>query len=398
MKILHISNWELTGGAAKAANRIHKELLKNDIVSIYLVQHKSTKDINTIKLDNLFIKFRNIVDKLILILYNYNFKEPFSPGLLKSYKIRNIINNIKPDVVHLHWISGGMLNIKELDNLNIPIVWTFHDLWPITGGCHVQYQDNKCINYLSSCGKCPMLNSKIKKDLSYFNYENKRNFFNTNNVNVIALTNWHYELICKSKFLINKNIIKLPNILDTDLYSPKSNRKIENKFNILCGGLITNNKNINSFFESLNYLDHKNVNILFFGSKIDENIYTEKFNFKYLGYINDENEIVEILNNCDVVVVPSYIENLSNMIFESLSCGVPVVAFNTGGNSDLILHKENGYLAKPFDILDLAKGIDYVLGDNKERLSLNARKLILEKYNHIDIIKKYLELYKSILN
>ncbi|MDW7973568.1 MAG: glycosyltransferase, partial [Thermodesulfovibrio sp.] len=100
----------------------------------------------------------------------------------------------------------------------------------------------------------------------------------------------------------------------------------------------------------------------------------------------------------DVMVVPSLQENFSNVIMESLACGTPVVAFNVGGNSDMIDHLQNGYLAKPFDSEELARGIDWVINnDNYEELCKNAREKILKEFDSKKIVLKYLQLYRDIL-
>ena len=99
------------------------------------------------------------------------------------------------------------------------------------------------------------------------------------------------------------------------------------------------------------------------------------------------------------MVVPSLQENLSNAIMESLSCATPVVAFNIGGNSDMIEHKKNGYLAKPFDTTDLKDGIEWVLNaNNYDELCKNAREKVLREFDSKVVAKKYIELYKEVLN
>ena len=99
------------------------------------------------------------------------------------------------------------------------------------------------------------------------------------------------------------------------------------------------------------------------------------------------------------MVVPSLQENLSNVIMESLACGTPVVGFDIGGNKDMIEHKRNGYLVKPFDTSDLANGIEWILNtENYDELSRNARDKVLSEFDSEIVAKKYINLYKEILN
>jgi glycosyltransferase involved in cell wall biosynthesis len=92
-------------------------------------------------------------------------------------------------------------------------------------------------------------------------------------------------------------------------------------------------------------------------------------------------------------------ENLSNTIMKSLSCGTPVVGFNIGGNSDMIVHQENGYLAQPFDTTDLALGINWILNNEKYAdLCLNARDKVVRAFDSEVVATRYIEVYKQLLN
>lgn len=98
------------------------------------------------------------------------------------------------------------------------------------------------------------------------------------------------------------------------------------------------------------------------------------------------------------MVVPSLIENLSNAIMESLSCGTPVVAFNIGGNSDMIDHKQNGYLAQERNAEDLATGIRWCTQRNiNVTLSQCARTKVISNYTINMVAQQYTKLYQSML-
>ena len=83
---------------------------------------------------------------------------------------------------------------------------------------------------------------------------------------------------------------------------------------------------------------------------------------------------------------------------ESLACGTPVVAFNIGGNADMIDHKLNGYLAKAKDTEDLAQGINYCLNNNVDnKLSEASRTKVLKCFKAVVVGSLYTELYKEII-
>jgi len=119
-----------------------------------------------------------------------------------------------------------------------------------------------------------------------------------------------------------------------------------------------------------------------------------------LGLIRDSQILTQLYSAVDVFVAPSLSENLPNTIMESLSCGTPTVAFHIGGIPDLVEHKSNGYLAVPYDSEDLARGIEWVLSDEKKWISLsyNAREKIVHDFEISKISQKYIELYDEILS
>jgi len=114
-----------------------------------------------------------------------------------------------------------------------------------------------------------------------------------------------------------------------------------------------------------------------------------------MGFL-DGLSLVVLYSAADVMVVPSLQEAWGNTVMESLSCGTPVVAFNTGGIPDMVEHKKNGYLAKPFDVSDLACGIEWLLNSNEETrrsLSTNARQKVEENFTLDLQVKRYVSLY-----
>lgn len=150
----------------------------------------------------------------------------------------------------------------------------------------------------------------------------------------------------------------------------------------------------------MNNLKVKNCELLIFGaSKPQCGNNFNGLNAKYIGVLNDDISLNILYNASDVVVLPSVQENFSNIILESLSCGTPVVAFDIGGNRDMIDHKKNGYLVKPFDPVDLARGIEWVLNnENYKELCKNAREKVLKEFDSNVVVDRYIKLYKYILN
>lgn len=417
MKILHVNTNDIEGGAARAANRLHKGLLQKNIYSRMIVNNKKTDDftvitLNTNKLERIKTKIRLFLDEKLKSIYFKRLKVTWSCNLFCNKSLVNFINKSNFDIVHFHWINASMLSIKDIKKINKPIVWTMHDMWPFTGGCH--YSDN-CVLYKEDCNKCKQLSNKKDTFLSGCILKEKYSSYKKKSIVYVTPSEW-LEKCSKESFLLkNSNIKVIPNGIDLKIFKKLDKnfcKKILNldlsKKYILFGAMTSTSdkrkgydllKRALSFFKEKFYLKDKDIVLLVFGANKPQNNENLPFDINYLGQISDDITLNIIYNSADVFIAPSREDNLPNTIVEALSCGVPCVAFNVGGMIDLIEHKNNGYLAEPFNIEDLAEGINFVLEDENRwnNLSENALNKAQKDYNINDISDKYIDLYKKIL-
>ena len=411
MKIGHISYSDIDGGAARAAYRLHRALLSEGVDSKMLVQNKTSDDYTVISLaKNKFQKGLNLlrptIDQLLVKLYTNRSKTLFSPSWIGFNNVKKKINAINPDIVHLHWICGGMVRIEDLPKIKAPLFWSLHDMWAFTGGCH--YNEG-CEGYLDKCNTCKVLGSNGGTNLSRWIWKRKhKTYKKIPNLTLIGLSNWLRKCAATSKLLSHSSIYCLPNPIDTSKYKPIEKdiaRKLWNlplnKKLVLFGAMSATSdprKGYNKLIQALGYLG-RNIELIIFGSSKPEK--TNEFLQKthYMGYLHDDVSMAALYSATDVTVVPSLQENLSNAIMESLSCGTPVVAFDIGGNSDLIEHKKNGYLAKPYDTSDFAEGIKWVLNNKDyEGLRRSAREKVLREFDSRVVAKRYIALYEEVLS
>ena len=200
----------------------------------------------------------------------------------------------------------------------------------------------------------------------------------------------------------------IPNCFNTDLLKPIDKNIARDIFGIpknkkvilfaAMNPLDDPRKGAAQLFEALNLLELQNVVFVVAGSSKPE----EKLKLKYPVYfippLSDETSLPMMYNTADVVIVPSLQENLANSIIESLSCGVPVIAFNIGGNADMIDHKVNGYLANNLDVKDMANGVTWALdNDNYIEVSIKSREKVLSFFDRKIVVRQYINLYKEIV-
>jgi glycosyltransferase involved in cell wall biosynthesis len=409
MKILIVNTFDISGGAARAAYRLHKALLSQGVDSQMLVQNKSSDDYTVIseanKIKKTLNKLRPFLDSIPVRFYKNRTKTLFSPSWFGFSDIVDKINKINPDIVHLHWIAAGMMKIEDIARIKAPIVWSLHDMWAFTGGCHY---DEECGGYENECGNCKVLGSHKQIDLSKKVWLRKQKIFSKKDMTIVGLSRWLNECSSNSALLKDKKHFNLPNPIDTNTFKHFDKQKARELWNLpqdkklvlfgAMGAMSDPRKGFKELSEALHKLTCKDIEFVVFGSS--EPQVSQNFGFKthYLGHLHDDVSLVTLYSAVDVMIVPSLQENLSNAIMESLACGTPVVAFDVGGNSDMIEHLKNGYLAKPFDTDDLANGIEWVLHvSDYEQLCKNAIEKVLKEFDSIVVAKKYIELYKDIL-
>ena len=409
MKILIVSATDIEGGAGRAAFRLHKSLLIQDIDSQMLVQSKTSDDFKVLakykKTSKYLNQLRSFIDSIPSRFYK-NRSAMFSISWLGFGGISKRINDLNPDIVHLHWITGGMLRIEDISKIKAPLVWSLHDMWAFTGGCHY---DQDCGLYRSKCGNCKILKSSIENDLSRKVFKRKVNTYSKiKQMNIVATSRWIGKCAQESFLFKERNITILPNPIDTSIFSPMDKSFARGYFNIpkdktvilfsAMRSILDTRKGSKELFEAIEMLEFDNLVFVIAGSSKPKEQLKLKYPTYFIPPIQEEVSLPLIYNVADVMIAPSIQENLANSIIESLSCGVPVVAFDIGGNSDMIEHKNNGYLAKAIVPRDMANGIEWVLKNNKSKnLPLNSRNKVLNDFDQEIVSSKYVEFYKTIL-
>jgi glycosyltransferase involved in cell wall biosynthesis len=211
-----------------------------------------------------------------------------------------------------------------------------------------------------------------------------------------------------SKMLANANVVNIPNPIGIDVYKKLDKADCKRKFNlptnkkiILFGAakVTDKRKGLSYLINSLKQLKATSTQdflLVTFGRVVG----FPELPFAHLPieYLTDENAIVSLYNAADVFVVPSLEDNLPNTIMESLACGTPVVAFNTGGIPEMIDHKQNGYLAQLEDSADLAMGIQWILENQSyDLISEAAINKVKSNYTEENVADEYMKLYEKLL-
>ena len=392
VKILQVSATDTIGGAGIAAYRLHQGLQGIDVDSHMLVLRKATADPTVHRLSDRLNRIsrirRRLADRQHKRALSQNPRKPDSAYWSlnhKPYPIADVINAFNADIVHLHWIGDNFLPIQELSKITAPIVWTLHDMWAFTGGCHYT---GDCTHYQSTCGNCPQLVQPLPNDITSAIIQHKINAWKNLSMTIICPSQWLADCVRKSRALAGKNVHVIPNGIDTTRFKPIDMDSARTAFNLphhkklvlfgAFGGTSDPRKGFDYLRLALQKLPQdSDIELVVFGSEqaqhLDLNLPVHQ-----VGRLQDSVSMTMLYSACDVFVLPSQQDNLPNTILEALACGTPCVGFDTGGVSDLIQHQTNGYLATLQNTDDLVQGINWVLSQ-----SLNPTSI------HTDVVKRY---------
>lgn len=406
MKVLHILAGDIKGGAARGALWLHQGLLDINVESRILTNSKETLGNHSITSvaqstrELISNAFRARLDQLPVILYRNRKTEIFSTALVGYNFLKHPLYKWA-DIIHLHWINGGFINIRHLSKVKKPIVWTLRDMWPITGGCHIALD---CTKYQTGCGACPQLASSSKNDLSKYTIYRKRKYIPAQTT-LVGISSWISDCARQSSLFKAFNILTISNNIDCKDFFPIEKsiaRKLlglpaEGKILLIGAQKIDDHsKGFDKFIEAMNYLEEPPF-LLFFG-KIDSSFFEKtKFAGKSLGFLSDTISLRIVYSAADVFVAPTLMDSFGKTLAESMACGTPVVCFNATGPKDIVDHQVNGYKAKAYSAKDLAIGIKWVLSNSSESLSAKARQKAIDNFDSSIIAAKYQQLYVQLL-
>jgi glycosyltransferase involved in cell wall biosynthesis len=410
MKVLMLNTFDEIGGAARAATRLLAGLRTRGIDAQLLVHDKTGCDETILCPAG---AFRQQARRLKMLLGSMPVrcypKAPafnFTPAQLPDH-LRPEITAIDPDIVHLHWLGAGFLRIETLAQINRPLLWTLHDSWVFTGGCHVPFD---CTRYRQQCGHCPVLGSAKEDDLSRRVWQRKRQHWQDLDLTLVAPSRWLADAASASSLFHDARIEVIPNGLDTDQFQPGDKAAARHQLDlpqdkqiILFGAIravADPNKGLQHLVPALQRLGQEKANLM----AVAFNAYDQDtppdvgMPLHFLGHVRDDRRLAALYRAADLFVVPSLQEAFCQTAVEAMSCGTPVVAFAASGLLDVVDHQHNGYLATPYDPASLADGMVWVLADRPryQQLTRAARQKVTTHFAIGEVARRYTTLYEDI--
>ncbi len=318
------------------------------------------------------------------------------------------IESLATDILHLHWISFFVDYPSFFASIpgRVPIVWSFHDMNPLTGGCHYS---SGCSRFTVGCGSCPQINHPGPRDVSHWAFRDKQRALRDKHIHVVTPNRWLSELAQHSRMFPSQTQYHLIRLgLEQDEFRPIDQTHARNQLGLppdaalIAFGAEDIENYRKGFHHLLSVLKQINgrrpIECLVFGSGELPKQRQQLPKFHEFGFVDSIQQQALLYSAADVFVLPSREDNQPQTGLEAMACGTPVVAFRAGGIPEYVLHGQTGLLAPVGDEDEMAAQINQLLDNNELRnnLSVAARKLIEQEFTAEKQARSYIELYHQI--
>ena len=332
-------------------------------------------------------------------------------GLASSHATRQFvrkIEEIRPDVVHIHNIHGYFLNYQilfdYLSKAGIPVVWTVHDCWLYTGHCYY-YSFAGCDRWQTGCHHCPQKKefpTSLFYDRSRRNFEDKKAAFTSmplDGMTIVPVSEWIRNEMRRS-FLSAYPFRVIHNGINTDIFNIYDDRQVRNTFglgnrHILLGvaSIWSREKGLDDFIRMADMLNEDEVVVLV-GIKPEDR---KRLPDNVVGIARTENirQLAELYAAADVFVNPTWQDNYPTVNMEAIACGTPVVTYRTGGSVEVIT-PATGMIVEQGNLNELLKSIREIESKGKASYQEACRKYALLNFKKEDRYMEYLRLYEEL--
>jgi glycosyltransferase involved in cell wall biosynthesis len=403
VRLLQINVEGNTGSTGRLVENIGNDVIKkgwDSFIAHGRFFRKSTS--NIIKIGN---KLDNYIHGFETRLFDRH-------GLGSRSSTRVLVNNIikiNPDIIHLHSLHGYYLNVQILFNFlkqaKIPVVWTFHDCWPITGHCsHFDFVG--CNRWESVCHNCPQKSeypASFIFDRSTKNYNLKKKLFNSvDNLTIVCVSDWLDTIVGRS-FLANHPRTVIKNGINLNVFQIthdylliKNKLEIKNKFMILGVASPWSEKKGLSDFIKLSTLLPNDAVIVLVGLD-NKQLINLPSNIIGLKKTESQKELADFYNSADLFINFSVEETFGLTTAEALSCGTPALVYKSTACPEIV-DINTGFVISKGDLSSVLTVIDIIKTNGKTFYQKKCRDRAVALFDIKKMTNNYFELYTKILN
>ncbi|MBY5267712.1 glycosyltransferase family 4 protein [Spiribacter salinus] len=410
MRVIHLNHSDISGGAARAAFRIHHSLRDAGVDSRMWVNKATagdwTVDGPPTKVAKALAAVRGHAARPLVKTFKAGNPIIHSPAILPSQWVKRI-NASDADIVHLHWVQGEMLSIADIGRIRKPIVWTLHDMWAFCGAEHYT-EDHRWRDGYRRDNR-PAHESGF--DLNRWTWQRKRKHWQQP-IPIVTPSQWLADCARDSALMRDWPVSVVANPIDTERWKPLEQALARELLGLpadvplvlfgAMGGGRDPRKGFDLLMQALEHLGSdpraNGMELVVFGQLSPQSPSDLGFPIHYTGHLHDDLSLRALYSAADAMVIPSRQDNLPNTGVEAHACATPVIAFHTGGLPDIVDHQRTGYLAQAFDTEDLAKSIAFVLDQRKTEPSGDqAREKALKQFSYEVVAPQYMAVYETAL-
>lgn len=297
------------------------------------------------------------------------------------------------------------MSVADIGRLHAPVVWTLHDMWGVCGAEHYSEE----FRWRDGYSRQNRAAYESGFDLNRWTWKRKLKHL-CQPMHIVAPSRWLADCASHSVIMQGWPVSIVPNAIDTEAWQPidkalaRSIIGLPVERPLLLFGSLSGTRDQRKGFDLLiGALDHlrgemAGLELVILGQLEPREPLNLGFPVHYTGHLHDDISLCLYYSAVDAVVVPSRQDNLPNVAVEAQACGTSVVAFNVCGLPDIVEHEKTGYLARPFDTQDLARGIQWVLDGTERRamLSTQSRQAAVTRFSYPVVAEQYLQLYNTV--
>lgn len=313
----------------------------------------------------------------------------------------------KPNIINIHNLHGYYIHIgilfEYLKEVQIPVIWTFHDCWPFTGHCSF-FDRYDCRKWETECHKCPNRKGYPESwffDRSKSNFNRKKELFNgLSRLTIVTPSAWLAQHV-KRSFLSNYSVDVIHNGLNLAVFNLSKETSVLNKYGIAddpfvlgVASIWDKRKGLDDFV-SLRQSLSKDIQLVLVGLSADQ---TAKLPDGIISIPRTENqqELAALYSAASVFVNPTYVDNFPTTNIEALACGTPVITYRTGGSPEAV-NSETGVVIETGDVAALRTAIDKVVSNGKHLYSSKCRERAEKLFNKEERYQEYLEMFAALV-
>lgn len=332
--------------------------------------------------------------------------------LISSSSVARLPEVLAADVVDLHCLHSGTFSYRSLPSLcaGKPVVFTFHDMWPITGHCHASLE---CERWMTGCGACPHLDVEptVLRDATAMEWRMKQRAYRKSRFTIVTPSRWLKERVERS-MLAGADVHHIPHGVDPRVFTPLDKRACREALGLppegvvlICAIEYMNRplKGAALMVEALHHLsesERRDITLLVFGRSDPSLVARIPVPVVDLGYLENDRMKALAYSAADLLVNPSRAESFGLVALEGMACGLPVAAFGIGGIPELVIPEKTGFLALPEDAASLSESIRRMLLDlpSAREMGHRARTLVETGFTLEIQVKRTLDLYRNVMN